>query len=155
MHLLGVFRRLHDLGCGPAGGPIAQVPVGLGEQRPVVRLLRRGVLEMQAREFGLDHLEPFWGHEIVGRNTPIRQIVIDVAGFRLLGESLAHSANISWQNSRLWRGFRALLLAAAVTLLSLGPGLASAFQRSRPATLLHWARRQTQSESLLHHGKMP
>ena len=50
---------------------------------------------MQARELGLDHLKALRGHEIVRGDRPVRQVVIDLAGFGLLGEGLAHRATIS------------------------------------------------------------
>ena len=96
MHLGGVAWRLHDLSGGPPRGPIAQIPVDLGEPRPVVGLLSGGMIEVQPRQFRLDQLKALWGHEIVRRNRTVGQLVVDVARFRLLlGEGLAHGCQYS------------------------------------------------------------
>ena len=60
------------------------------------------MLEVQARELGLDHLEALWGHEIMRGNRAVRQVVIDLAAFGFLGESLAHQGTIPCRALRLW-----------------------------------------------------
>jgi hypothetical protein len=54
------------------------------------------------------------------RNRPVRQVVVDVAAFRLLGEGLAHGANISWENPGLWPRFLAKMIASEAIGLVLG-----------------------------------
>ena len=59
------------------------------------------MLGVQARKLGLDHLEPLRGHEIVGRNRAIGQVVVDVAAaLGLLGEGLAHGPDYSMAHPR-------------------------------------------------------
>ncbi len=48
------------------------------------------MLLVQARQLGLDQLEALGGHEVVGRDRPVGEVVVDISALSLLGEGLAH-----------------------------------------------------------------
>ena len=84
----GVAWRLDYLGGRPARGPIAQIPVDLGNQRRSSASWAAACSTMQPRELGLDQLETLGGDEIMRGNRPVGQVVIDLPAFGSLVKAL-------------------------------------------------------------------
>src|SRR5680860_1792080 len=60
------------------------------------------MLVVQARELGLDQLQPFRAYDIVRGDRPVGQVVIDLPAFGLLGKGLAHGGTIPCLMLGLW-----------------------------------------------------
>src|SRR6266550_9419673 len=75
MHLAAIARRRDQLRACPPRSPVTQVASCPCERRAIVRRVRRSVLLLKARDFGLDSRKPLRGHEVrMRRNGPIRQL---------------------------------------------------------------------------------